>query len=80
MTETLVPDGPAEVEAIAGRTTDAPERLSWDSRLHTTITVYIPLAIFVIVLLFPFYWMTITAFKPDSEMYDYKQYNPFWVH
>ena len=56
------------------------ERLSWDSRLHTTITVYIPLAIFVIVLLFPFYWMTITAFKPDSEMYDYKQYNPFWVH
>ena len=35
---------------------------------------------FVIVLLFPFYWMTITAFKPDYEMYDYKQYNPFWVH
>ena len=31
-------------------------------------------------LLFPFYWMTITAFKPDYEMYDYKQYNPFWVH
>jgi multiple sugar transport system permease protein len=34
----------------------------------------------VIVLLFPFYWMAITAFKPDYEMYDYKDYNPFWVH
>ena len=57
-----------------------PERLSWDSRLRRTITVYIPLALFVIVLLFPFYWMAITAFKPDYEMYDYKKYNPFWVH
>ena len=36
--------------------------------------------LFVIVLLFPFYWMAITAFKPDYEMYDYKKYNPFWVH
>ena len=25
--------------------------------------LHIPLALFVIVLLFPFYWMTITAFK-----------------
>jgi multiple sugar transport system permease protein len=78
MTETLVPDSPAEVQAAIGY--EAPEMLSWDSRLRRTVTVYIPLAVFVIVLLFPFYWMTITAFKPDYEMYDYKQYNPFWVH
>ena len=37
------------------------------------ITIYLPLALFVIVLLFPFYWMAITAIKPDYEMYDYKQ-------
>ncbi|MDQ2803014.1 MAG: carbohydrate ABC transporter permease, partial [Pseudomonadota bacterium] len=44
------------------------------------VTVYLPLALFMIVLLFPFYWMTITAIKPDAEMYDYKKYSPFWVH
>src|SRR6201986_5275889 len=80
MTEALLPESPAEVEPIAGRTTDVPERLSWDSGLRRTITIYIPLALFIIILLFPFYWMAITAFKPDYEMYDYKQYNPFWIH
>jgi multiple sugar transport system permease protein len=80
MTDTLLPDGPAEVEAIAGRSTDAPEKMSWDSGLRRTVTIYIPLALFVIILLFPFYWMAITSFKPDDEMYDYKQYNPFWIH
>ena len=34
---------------------------------------------FVIILLFPFYWMAITAFKPNAELYDYKNYNPFWI-
>ncbi|RUZ98035.1 carbohydrate ABC transporter permease, partial [Mesorhizobium sp. M7A.F.Ca.CA.002.05.1.1] len=43
------------------------------------VTVYLPLLIFVIVLLFPFYWMTITAVKPNLEMTDYANFNPFWV-
>src|SRR5580704_8788482 len=80
MTEQLAPKSVAEVEAIAGRSIDVPEQLSWDSGLKRTVTVYIPLALFVIILLFPFYWMTITAFKPDYEMYDYAKYTPFWVH
>jgi multiple sugar transport system permease protein len=42
------------------------------------VTVYIPLAIFVFILLFPFYWMAITAFKPDEEM-ALSSGNPFWV-
>lgn len=42
------------------------------------VTVYIPLCIFVFVLLFPFYWMVITAFKPDAEM-ALSTSNPFWV-
>jgi multiple sugar transport system permease protein len=53
--------------------------LAWDSRARRVVTVYLPLACFVIVLLFPFYWMTITAFKPDAEMLNYKKYNPFWI-
>jgi multiple sugar transport system permease protein len=42
------------------------------------VTIYLPLAAFVIVLLFPFYWMTITALKPDEELLS-REGNPFWV-
>ena len=42
------------------------------------LTLYLPLAVFVFVLLFPFYWMTITAFKPDHELLS-REGNPFWV-
>jgi len=43
------------------------------------IKFYIPLFIFLFVLLFPFYWMFITAFKSDMELYDLKL-NPFLIH
>ena len=60
-----------------------PERtgaISWDSRLRRVMTLHLPLAMFVFVLLFPFYWMTLTTFKPNEELYDYKTYNPFLIH
>ena len=40
--------------------------------------VYLPLASFLFVLLFPFYWMAITAFKPNEELLS-REGNPFWV-
>ncbi|HEX7967088.1 MAG TPA: carbohydrate ABC transporter permease [Stellaceae bacterium] len=43
------------------------------------VTVYMPLAIILFVLLFPFYWMATTTFKPDAELYNYEKFNPFWV-
>jgi multiple sugar transport system permease protein len=43
------------------------------------VTVYIPVIGFLIVLLFPFYWMAITAFKPNEELLS-REGNPFWVH
>ena len=43
------------------------------------VTVYVPLAIMLFILLFPFYWMATTTFKPDAELYNYEKYNPFWV-
>ena len=43
------------------------------------VTLYLPLGVFVFVLLFPFYWMAITTFKSNEEMYSYKNYNPFLV-
>jgi multiple sugar transport system permease protein len=42
------------------------------------VTVYVPLGVFLIVLLFPFYWMGITALKPNAELLDHDR-NPFWV-
>src|SRR6266404_7374453 len=42
------------------------------------VTVYIPLLVFLFVLLFPFYWMVITSFKPNGELLS-SAGNPFWV-
>jgi multiple sugar transport system permease protein len=42
------------------------------------VTVYLPLGIFLFVLLFPFYWMVITSFKPNEELLS-REGNPFWV-
>jgi len=55
------------------------EAMAWDSKARRMVTIYLPLACFLIILLFPFYWMTITSFKPNAELYDYKTHNPFWI-
>lgn len=49
-----------------------------DSLPRKAVTVYLPLVVFLIVLLFPFYWMAITAVKPDAELLS-REGNPFWV-
>ena len=54
--------------------------LAWDSRMRRIVTVYVPLVCFLIVLLFPFYWMAITTFKPNAELLNYKDNNPFWIN
>jgi multiple sugar transport system permease protein len=46
------------------------------------VFLYIPLMIFVIGILFPFYWMLITSIRPDSELYRaWRAVNnaPFWT-
>ena len=48
------------------------------TRRHKLVTVYLPLAIFLFVLLFPFYWMAVTSVKPDNELLS-RDGNPFWV-
>ena len=49
-----------------------------ESRSRKWVTVYLPLGVFVFVLLFPFYWMAITSIKPDRELMS-REGNPFWV-
>ena len=42
------------------------------------LTLYLPLSLAAIVLLFPFYWMFITSIKTDRELIDLNGL-PFWV-
>jgi multiple sugar transport system permease protein len=72
MTDTALKDAPSTATAV-------PEGMAWDSRTKRVVLLYVPLICFIIILLFPFYWMTMTTFKPNAELYDYKTYNPFWI-
>jgi multiple sugar transport system permease protein len=49
-----------------------------DTPSRKFVTIYLPLIVFLIVLLFPFYWMAITSVKPDNELLS-RTGNPFWV-
>ena len=75
MTDAAAAARPAATNAA----TAAPEAMAWDSRARRVVTLYLPLACFVLLLLFPLYWMTITSFKPNAELYDFKAYNPLWI-
>jgi multiple sugar transport system permease protein len=46
------------------------------------IFFYIPIALFIVFTLFPFYWMAVTALRPDAELYrTWRQASatPFWT-
>ena len=43
------------------------------------VTLYLPLSLIMLVLLFPFYWMTMTAVKPKEHLLDLDTHNPFWT-
>jgi multiple sugar transport system permease protein len=49
------------------------------TRQRKFVIVYLPLMAFTFILLFPFYWMTITTLKSNDDIYDYERNNPFWV-
>jgi multiple sugar transport system permease protein len=80
-------DAPAEEPRGASASTagehavgDQSEGMSYLQTLpKRVVTVYLPLAIILIVLLFPFYWMTLTAIKPDEQLLDLDRYSPFWT-
>jgi multiple sugar transport system permease protein len=47
--------------------------------LRRHLLVYLGLAPFVVIALFPIYWMAITAFKQDADLYR-MDVSPFWFH
>jgi multiple sugar transport system permease protein len=74
MTDAAIAENHAESTKTA-----PPERLSWDSGARRMVVLWLPLCCFLLILLFPFYWMTVTAFKPNAELYDFSEHNPFWI-
>jgi multiple sugar transport system permease protein len=59
---------------------DESEGMSYlESLPRRVVTLYLPLFVILIVLLFPFYWMALTSIKPDEQLIDMEKYNPFWV-
>src|ERR1700686_2688341 len=70
----------AKPHAVASATVDRSGGMSYLETIPgRLITLYLPLAIILIVLLFPFYWMALTAIKPDEQLLDLERFSPFWT-
>jgi multiple sugar transport system permease protein len=70
---------PSQAAPLAAKT-DETEGMNYLSTLpQRLVTVYMPLFLIVFVLLFPFYWMVITAIKPKEHLLDLETHNPFWT-
>jgi multiple sugar transport system permease protein len=50
----------------------------WERGAGRWIRIYIPILLFILITLFPFYWMAITSFKSDQELLDHTK-NPMFV-
>ena len=49
------------------------------TRLEQAVRVWLPVGFFLLLALFPFYWMAITSVKPNAELYN-KNMMPLLVH
>ena len=69
---------PSKVPASV-RSDDSDGMSYLESLPRRLVTLYLPLFVILIVLLFPFYWMALTSIKPDEQLIDMEKFNPFWV-
>ena len=53
--------------------------VSGQGRMSQAVRVWLPVGFFLVVALFPFYWMAITSIKPNAELYN-KNVTPLIVH
>jgi multiple sugar transport system permease protein len=47
-------------------------------QLHRILIFWIPLILFIVITLFPFYWMLLASLKENQELYNLQAF-PFWV-
>jgi multiple sugar transport system permease protein len=72
-------DTALKAPAIA-HSADASEGMSYLNTLpRRVVTVYVPLAVILLVLLFPFYWMVVTSVKPKEQLLDLNTYSPYYT-
>jgi multiple sugar transport system permease protein len=69
---------PSKVPAVT-RSDDSEGMSYLESLPRRLVTLYLPLFVILVVLLFPFYWMALTSIKPDEQLIDMDKFNPFWV-
>ena len=72
-------DSTLQSKAVSSRDDDSEGMSYLESLPRRVVTLYLPLFVILIVLLFPFYWMALTSIKPDEQLIDMEKYNPFWV-
>jgi multiple sugar transport system permease protein len=71
---------PKRVLVASSPIADHTEGMSYLETLpRRLVTLYLPLSIIVIVLMFPFYWMALTSIKPDEQLLALDKFNPFWT-
>src|SRR5713101_8173834 len=80
MTDVLASKVASPSTVLSGVTADHTEGMSYLQTLpRRLVTLYLPLSVILFVLLFPFYWMALTAIKPDEQLLDLERFNPFWT-
>jgi multiple sugar transport system permease protein len=82
MTDALVPKvaSPKAVLTGSSAAADHSEGMSYlETVPRRLVTLYLPLSIILVVLLFPFYWMALTSIKPDEQLLNLEKFNPFWT-
>src|SRR4029453_14856666 len=80
MTDALVPKVASPKAVLSGVTADHAEGMSYLETLpRRLVTLYLPLSLILLVLLFPFYWMALTAIKPDEQLLDLELFIRFWT-
>lgn len=80
MTDVLAVKAAKPQTVLTGAAADYSEGMSYLETLpRRLVTLYLPLFLILIVLLFPFYWMALTAIKPDDQLLDMDHVNPFWT-
>jgi len=50
-----------------------------ETRGARLVNLWLPLGVIMVVLIFPFYWMGLTAVKPDQELVNLDATNPLWT-
>jgi multiple sugar transport system permease protein len=79
MTDTLASKA-SDPRAVLNATADHSEGMSYLETLpRRLVSLYLPLSIILLILLFPFYWMALTSIKPDDQLLDMDRVSPFWT-